>query len=272
MIISENSFKIDVLVNNEFLDTLKQIHFYTVRTGLNRRDKEAYKNRFKLNDKISINKNAMIEQFSTIASGFNIYTIGSFSSVASSLPIKVKIGRYTEIGQNVTVLGFRHPIESVTTSSASFNFCRENIHPYYSLVEKRDMVNISIKPVDIPQPAEKEIIIENDVWIGSNVTLAGGIKIGNGSIIAANSIVTKSVEPYTIVGGNPAKFIKFRFPPAIIAELQRLEWWDYELCDIIKLGFDNPERFIENFDKNILNIRRTQLSGVNLFNILKSEL
>jgi acetyltransferase-like isoleucine patch superfamily enzyme len=64
-------------------------------------------------------------------------------------------------------------------------------------------------------PASKgHVIIENDVWIGEGCTIMSGIRIGSGSVVAAKSVVAKDVEPYTIVGGNPAKLIKERFPPA----------------------------------------------------------
>ena len=68
--------------------------------------------------------------------------------------------------------------------------------------------------------------IENDVWVGSGCTIMSGIKIGSGSILAAKSVVVKDVEPYTIVGGNPAKQIKQRFPKHIIHQLLKIKWWD----------------------------------------------
>lgn len=77
-------------------------------------------------------------------------------------------------------------------------------------------------------PATKgHVIIENDVWIGQGCTIMSGIKIASGSIIAANSNVVKDVNPYTIVGGNPAKTIKERFPKNIIRKLLEIKWWDH---------------------------------------------
>ena len=70
-------------------------------------------------------------------------------------------------------------------------------------------------------------IIGNDVWIGYGATILNGAKIGDGAIIAAGSVVTKDVEPYSIVGGNPAKLIKKRFDQKTIDELLGLKWWDY---------------------------------------------
>ncbi|MBS0018320.1 MAG: CatB-related O-acetyltransferase [Arthrospira sp. SH-MAG29] len=77
-----------------------------------------------------------------------------------------------------------------------------------------------------------DTIIENDVWIGYKATIMPGIKVGNGAIIAAHAVVTKDVEPYTIVGGNPAKIIRQRFPDEVIEQLQKLSWWDWEASKI----------------------------------------
>jgi acetyltransferase-like isoleucine patch superfamily enzyme len=71
------------------------------------------------------------------------------------------------------------------------------------------------------------VIIENDVWIASNVTIMSGVLIGSGSVVANNSHVVKDVEPYSIVGGNPAKHIKFRFNPNQIDNLLSIKWWDW---------------------------------------------
>jgi acetyltransferase-like isoleucine patch superfamily enzyme len=71
-----------------------------------------------------------------------------------------------------------------------------------------------------------DIVIGNDVWLSHGVTIMSGVKIGDGAIVAANSHVVKNVEPYTIVGGNPARYIKHRFNGQIIDLLLELKWWD----------------------------------------------
>jgi tetrahydrodipicolinate N-succinyltransferase len=80
-----------------------------------------------------------------------------------------------------------------------------------------------------------DIIIKNDVWIGTNVTLIDGITIGNGAVIAAGSVVVKDVPPYAIVGGNPAKILKYRFSPEIINEIEKTGFWDLPIEDINRL-------------------------------------
>lgn len=72
-----------------------------------------------------------------------------------------------------------------------------------------------------------DIIIGNDVWIGYDAMVMAGVKIGDGAIIGARAVVTKDVEPYSIVGGVPAKEIRKRFSPDIIEKLQKLQWWNW---------------------------------------------
>lgn len=73
-----------------------------------------------------------------------------------------------------------------------------------------------------------QVLIGNDVWIGDDVTILGGVRIGDGAVIAAGAVVVKDVPPYAIVGGNPTKIIKYRFPEEIIERLRRIAWWDWD--------------------------------------------
>lgn len=83
-------------------------------------------------------------------------------------------------------------------------------------------------------PKKGDTIIGNDVWMGHNVTIMPGIKIGDGAIIAANSTVTKHVEPYSVVGGNPAAIIRKRFSDENIKWLLNTRWWDWDIEKITK--------------------------------------
>ncbi len=83
-------------------------------------------------------------------------------------------------------------------------------------------------------PVKGDTIIGNDVWIGYNATIMAGVNIGDGAIIATNATVTKDVEPYSIVGGNPAKTIRKRFSDEKIKRLLNLKWWDKDLEWITK--------------------------------------
>ena len=83
-------------------------------------------------------------------------------------------------------------------------------------------------------PSKGDTIIGNDVWIGHKVTIMPGVNIGDGAIIATGAVVTKDVAPYSIVGGNPAKELKKRFPEEEISQLLEIKWWDWEIDRITR--------------------------------------
>ena len=96
------------------------------------------------------------------------------------------------------------------------------------------------------------VTIGHDVWIGHGAIILAGRRIGTGAVIAAGAVVTKDVPPYAIVAGNPARFIRARFPDPIAARLQQLAWWDWSherlraaLPDFQKLSID---RFLERYE------------------------
>jgi virginiamycin A acetyltransferase len=120
---------------------------------------------------------------------------------------KLVIGNYVSIAPNVTfLLGVNHQINTVTT------------FPFYSkLIERSTKDAISKGP----------IVVEDEVWIGTGALIFSGVTIGKGSIIGAGSLVTHDVAPYAIVGGNPAKLIRFRFDDAIIQILKPIYLADF---------------------------------------------
>jgi len=89
-----------------------------------------------------------------------------------------------------------------------------------------------------------DVHVENDVWIGDNVTLLPGIQVGNGSIIGAGAVVSKNVEPFSIVAGNPAKIIGMRFSYNEIEYLNKIKWWELDM-DQLKSNRD----YFDYFDK-----------------------
>lgn len=125
----------------------------------------------------------------------------------------VILGNFCSIGDNLRIYlgnGKGHDINFVSTYP--FSYIHTDVFP--------NVVNTS-------RNTKGNIIINNDVWIGENVTLMSGITIGNGAVIAANSHVVKDVEPYSVVGGNPAQHIKYRFTKEQIEALLQIEWWNW---------------------------------------------
>lgn len=124
-----------------------------------------------------------------------------------------RCGNFCSIAENVTIyLGGNHRMDWVTT------------YPFGHIFT--DTFN-SFNGAGHPS-TKGDVVIGNDVWIGNNVTIMSGITIGDGAVIANGSHVVKSVEPYSIVGGNPATHIRYRFSKEQIEALLKIQWWNWE--------------------------------------------
>ncbi len=143
---------------------------------------------------------------------------GSYIGVNSS--INGKIGRYCSIAGNVrTVLGTHPTTRFVSTSPVFFSTAKQNGTTYVT-EQKFDEAKFA------DDERKYQVVIGNDVWIGDSALLMSGVTIGDGAIIAAGAVVTKDVPPYAIVGGVPAKVIKYRFTEEQIKLLLEFEWWN----------------------------------------------
>jgi len=195
-----------------------------------------------IGDKIIFNESAEIEPFCGFyGGGKSLCTIGSFSYSNSVLDPRLIIGRYCSIAWSLQFQGPRHPYEFISTSNFTYDLDSTTI--------SRFIENEGVIYKNFPSPPKRKgfPIIENDVWIGQNVLLNDGIHIENGAIVASNSVVTKDVRPYEIVGGNPAKVIRKRFSEDIISGLLESEWWKYKFTDFNDLPINSPEDFIKYF-------------------------
>lgn len=167
--------------------------------------------------------------------------IGLCSYIGANCNINGKIGRYTCIASNVCVVQGRHPVDKfVSVHPMFYSIQKQNGYTY---VEKNCFEEF--KYVDTSNHC---VLIGNDVWIGANVLLMSGVKVGDGAVVAAGSIVTKDIEPYAIVGGVPAKKIRSRFEKKQIDYLKKIEWWNRSE-DWIKnnaQSFKNIDYFVEN--------------------------
>ena len=135
------------------------------------------------------------------------------------------IGNYTEIAANVRIGPRNHSFSNFTIT----DFVYTNREHVYG--KKGEYVNR----------------IGHDVWIGANAIILTGVEIGNGAVVAAGSVVTKSIPPYAIVGGNPARFIKWRFPKGVQAKLEETQWFLLKKEDVL-LRRDEFERIV-GFDR-----------------------
>ena len=130
------------------------------------------------------------------------------------------IGKFCQIAAGVEFVmnGANHQMNAVST------------FPFFTL----EGWNASA-PQKSDMPLKGDTVIGNDVWIGQNATIMPGVHIGDGAIIGANSLVSKDVEPYTIVAGNPIRVIRKRFDDELIDLLERFKWWDKSIEEINNL-------------------------------------
>jgi len=128
---------------------------------------------------------------------------------------KLIIGKFCAIGSSVEFImnGANHSMAGIST------------FPFYIFGGQWQKHAPSSKQLSF----KGDTVIGNDVWIGYKAAIMPGINIGNGAIIAAYSVVTADVEPYSIVAGNPARMIKRRFSETQIIQLQQLAWWDWHI-------------------------------------------
>lgn len=125
---------------------------------------------------------------------------------------KLKIGKFCSIAWNVTIyLGGNHRLDRIA------------LYPFSPLDGRWP----EAAGLEKPLTTKGDVTIGNDVWIGSDVIILSGVTIGDGAIIGAGSVVTGDVEPFTVVAGNPAKFITKRFSDEVIEKLLEVRWWDW---------------------------------------------
>lgn len=170
--------------------------------------------------------------------------IGAFTYFQTgSLQGCESIGRYCSIAGNLRVGDIEHPTGWLSTSPFQYNAARfgwsEAAADYEALVSKKDSFR---KP---------QVVIGNDVWIGANATILRGVTIGDGAIIASGSVVTRAVEPYSVVGGVPARHIRFRFDEETIAELLDIRWWRFSPHGLSGIPFDDVNAAIAEIGQRI---------------------
>jgi acetyltransferase-like isoleucine patch superfamily enzyme len=190
---------------------------------------------FKIIRNSTIDTTARVYPFTVVKNS----SIGKYSYISYNCIINnTQIRNYSSIAHNVKSGLGRHP---TTFPSTSPLFYSAN-NPLRKKVTQTNAYE-----------EYSEVKIGNDVWIGTNVVIADGVSIGNGAIVGANSLVTKSIPAYCIVGGVPAKPLKYRFEESIIERLIDIKWWEQPIESLI--------------EKNILELFKCELTHESLSEI-----
>lgn len=184
--------------------------------------------------------------------------IGAYSYIrAGRLSAQVKtIGRYCSIAPDVIAGDGNHPIDWLSTHPFQWG-----LSSTFSRVTKK-------KDFDFLKPSLKPFAthIGNDVWIGAGVLLLPGVTIHDGAIVAGGSVVTKDVPPYAIVGGNPARIIKYRFDEKTISRLLEIQWWRFHADSLLGINFSDVniaiDEIYERENNNQLDVIKTPMIRV----------
>jgi len=161
------------------------------------------------------------------------FTYGTPTVFTWTNKYRLSIGKFCSIAPDVRILvDLNHRTDWIST------------YPFGEIIQGLEMNPEAVL-------GKGDMTIGSDVWIGLGVLIVPGVQIGDGAVIAAGSVVTKDVSDYEIVGGNPARHIRYRFTDQQISELRRIRWWDWPI-DKIKanhhlLQSSNIDGFIERF-------------------------
>jgi acetyltransferase-like isoleucine patch superfamily enzyme len=160
------------------------------------------------------------------------FGLGCFSYVANS-----QIGRYCTFGARVSVGAFSHPTDWLSIHEFQY---RDTTNIYGNSILDGG-VNIA--------PMNSRTNIGSDVWIGDNACVKAGVSLGHGVIVGLGAVVVKDVPPYAIVGGNPARILRYRFPEDVVRTLIQVRWWELDMTCLKGIDFTNIDMAIASIEK-----------------------
>lgn len=197
---------------------------------------------FKPGEKVTIPLRVAAESYSNMPRR-KFISSGSFSYCRSvDVTPEFNLGRYCSVAPAVRLSGQEHPLDRVSTHVFSVKAHAAE------LARKEFGKSVKLSPFTMTGPAPK---VGHDVWLGYNCIIKRGVTVGHGAVVAERSIVTKDVPPYAIVGGTPARIIRYRFDERTIERLLRLAWWRFNYADFGDLDTRDVDGFIDTLSERI---------------------
>jgi acetyltransferase-like isoleucine patch superfamily enzyme len=165
--------------------------------------------------------------------------LGAFSYGVSGYFFACSIGRYCSFGELVQMGRHSHPLDFISTSPIFYHHS-DNV---LGVLNHDALISAPMIP-SRPPTSVKPTVVGNDVYIGHGAFILPGVRIGDGAVIGACSVVTKDVPPYAIVAGSPATIKRYRFKPTVIADLLMSRWWEYSPAQLGRIDPAQPEAFV----------------------------
>jgi acetyltransferase-like isoleucine patch superfamily enzyme len=220
-----------VNVNAAFLRIMDECGIVQSRNG---------SRRLEVGQVVYLTENSRIGKRVGIYRGNHIPNLGHYSFTHSEITDDIVIGNYCSIAEDLVIFGYDHPYDGLSTNPFTYNPGL----PLYGL----DTNTIAAFKPRPSKPDRPPPVIEDDVWIGRSAVLRTGIRIGVGAVVGAGAVVTRDVPPYAIVGGNPARVLKYRFSEKIIEQMLEIRWFEHDVIALGRIDFTSAvEQQVETF-------------------------
>lgn len=201
--------------------------------------KNAFKirNIFKFGERVTLNDQVIVEPYAAMAGKGGFTSSGAFSYTHSGFGGNAVIGRYCSIAPSSRLMGKEHPLDRVSTHPFT---CREYYDKWVS-----ESFGVELNAQVFQRTDRGKLIVQHDAWVGGGVLLRPGVTVGYGAVVAAGSVVVKDVPPFAIVGGNPAKLIRYRFDDDTIQRIMNVAWWRFHVRDFAGLDMTDVHAFLD---------------------------